>query len=470
MNTYKHRCIVWVLTTCCSLLLFISCKKTDDWLDIKRNKSDVLPTSLPDLQAIMDNDIYMNTNYPSLGLVSTDNLYIPDDRLGAVSTAGRNAYLWAKDIYGVGSVPEYTNPYQKIANANIVLERLNLITLTPANQQQWENIKGQALFIRSFCFYYLAQLFCKAYDSVTASADLGIPLRTISDPSVVLGRSTVAQTYQRMIDDATSAAQLLPEIPQYSTRASKAAANALLAKLYLNMSAYRKALQHAEFCLAAKNDLLDYNGNLIEPGSTYRFPAYKNSGGNPEIIFYAQGYVVSEVNAGAGAGFADPQLYLMYDDDDRRKTIFFRQHANGLMEPMGRYSGTNRLFAGISTNEIYFIRMECNARLGNPTAALADLNKLLRLRFITNTFTDITEPDADNLLQLVLNERRKELAFHALLRWEDLRRLNKDTRFALSLQRNSNGITYLLPPNDNRYLFPIPNDEIRLNGIQQNER
>lgn len=77
--------------------------------------------------------------------------------------------------------------------------------------------------------------------------------------------------------------------------------------------------------------------------------------------------------------------------------------------------------------------------------------------------------DATEVLRLVLNERRKELAFRGI-RWSDLRRLNKDERFAVTLSRTLNGQTYQLSPNDKRYVIPIDEQEIRLSGIEQNER
>ena len=56
------------------------------------------------------------------------------------------------------------------------------------------------------------------------------------------------------------------------------------------------------------------------------------------------------------------------------------------------------------------------------------------------------------------------------MRWEDLRRLNKEPRFATTLQRVSKGTTYTLAPNDPKYTFPIPDIEITLSGIPQNPR
>jgi hypothetical protein len=57
-----------------------------------------------------------------------------------------------------------------------------------------------------------------------------------------------------------------------------------------------------------------------------------------------------------------------------------------------------------------------------------------------------------------------------MLRWIDLRRLNTDSRYAVTLTRNLNNQIYTLPPNDQRYVLPIPDLEIKLSGIEQNPR
>jgi len=70
----------------------------------------------------------------------------------------------------------------------------------------------------------------------------------------------------------------------------------------------------------------------------------------------------------------------------------------------------------------------------------------------------------------LIQERRKELPFSGNLPWEDLRRLNQEPNFAKTLTRMLNGETFSLPPGDNRYVYPIPENEISLSGIQQNPR
>jgi hypothetical protein len=126
------------------------------------------------------------------------------------------------------------------------------------------------------------------------------------------------------------------------------------------------------------------------------------------------------------------------------------------------------LFGGLATDELYLIRAECKVRAGNLSAALSDLNKLLRSRW-KGKYQDIVLQDQEAVLSIILKERRKELVFRGL-RWGDLRRLNRDSRFAVTLTRTLDGQVYQLLPRDKRYVLPIPEQEVTLGGIVQNER
>ena len=79
--------------------------------------------------------------------------------------------------------------------------------------------------------------------STTAKTDLGIPLRLTTDPKEYLFRSTVQQTYDKIISDIQMAIPLLPSTLDtlHLNRASQPAAYAMLARVYLSMSAYREA-------------------------------------------------------------------------------------------------------------------------------------------------------------------------------------------------------------------------------------
>jgi hypothetical protein len=101
---------------------------------------------------------------------------------------------------------------------------------------------------------------------------------------------------------------------------------------------------------------------------------------------------------------------------------------------------------------------------------MTDLNRLLQTRWRIGTFTPLTSTDAGDALQQILHERRKELLFRGI-RWTDLRRLDKDPQTATTLTRIVNGITYTLPPNDPRWVLPIPDYVLYFNPqMQQNIR
>ena len=235
----------------------------------------------------------------------------------------------------------------------------------------------------------------------------------------------------------------------------------MLARVYLSMQDYDNALIYADACLQQYNTLIDYNPP-ISTTSTSPFLPF-----NDEVIFN-----ITLNNYGIFFGtraIIDSTLYKSYNTNDLRRTIFFRT-VSGNPVWKGSYFGGSTKFSGLATDEVYLIRAECNARKGNTAPALADLNTLMQKRWKnTVTFPPVTAIDADDALRKILIERRKELIFRGL-RWTDLRRLNKDTRFAVILTRTVTGQPNTLPNNDQRYVLPIPDDVIRISGIAQNPR
>ena len=442
----------------------VACKKQDSWLDIKSNKADVVPSSLTDLQAIMDNDGIMNYNFPALGNAASDNYFITYSTWLSAYNQARNAYVWAKDIFEGYTNNDWNKEYAMIEYANIVLDGLSKIKVNNADSSKYNNIKGSALFYRAHAFYDLAQLFAKPYNKNAAANDLGIPLRMTSDVNEVSVRSNIEQTYNRILADLNEAEKLLPLMPLYKTRPSKLAVEGLLARVYLNMDDYNSALLYAGKVLSNYSDLIDFN--TINTAPLFTLPNYQK--GNKEVIFYSY-----SMSYGSGIGsfpaLVDTILYQSYQQDDLRRSVFYTLRPAGITF-RGNYTGNGATFSGISTNEIYLIRAECYARINMIPDAMNDLNTLLLNRWKAGTFVPFTATNANEALNLILTERRKELPFHSGLRWQDLRRLNKEPDRAITLTRELNGETFTLPPNDNRYVYPIPPDEIRLSGIQQNPR
>jgi tetratricopeptide (TPR) repeat protein len=426
-----------------------------------------MPSTIEDYQAILNNDVVMNNWLPAFGMIGSDNFYVEYPAWQATSTTQeRNAYIWAKDIYNGEKGFDWQMAYQAIGYTNVVLEGIQKIKPTSSNQASLNTLRGSALFFRSFAFYELAQLFAPPYEAATAAKDLGIPLKTSSDVNELFPRASVEETYQRIHQDLDEAMGLLPQSSRYLTQPSRLAAQALLARVWLTQGNYTKALEASDALLKAYGTLIDYNG--FNTTSTISFPAYPNTVG--EVVFYA---VCNSFGIASYSGLkADTTLYKSYATNDLRKDLFFKNNGTTGIAYKGDYNGNviPSKFSGFATNEMYLIRAECKARLGSVTEAMTDLNTLLVKRWKTGTFTPLTAASQSDAITKILAERRKEIPFSCGLRWEDLRRLNKEPAFAKTLTRTLNGTTYTLPPNDPRYVYPIPDAELKLNNISQNPR
>ena len=367
-------------------------------------------------------------------------------------------YEWDKDV--TSSVENWQGPYQgPIYYANVVLDVLPNIDIDTDNQVLCNNVKGSALFYRAFAFHQLAQIYCRPYSS-SASIDLGIVLKASSDIHEPIKRSTVQETYDRVIADLKTAAELLPITTLVSTRPNKAAAYGALARTYLSMSDYSNAGHYADLSLQQNSSLMDYN---TVTGLFQRF--------NIETLYF-NGPLTGNLLSSSRAK-VDSNLYNSYNINDLRKTKYFKANTGanvGTYVFNGSYLGiSSLLFDGITTDEMYLIRAECNARAGNKDAAMSDLNALMVKRWKNNgTWAPFTAIDANDAKNKILVERRKELLFRCL-RWSDIRRLNMEGA-NITLTRILNGVSYTLPPNDLRSVLLIPQEEINLSGIQQNPR
>ena len=439
----------------------ISCKK---YLDKKPIQNLAIPTRLEDFKALLDNNDVLNAGSPGYLEYVADNFYLSASSWGAATIEARSSYIWAPDA--IVHRDNWNSPYEKVYLANFILDYLPKINVSESERNVYNSFNGEALFFRAFAFYQIAQLFCKPF-SQSADTDLGIVLRLSSAIEASSVRSTVKQTYDQVIADLKKAVELLPNTSLFSTHPNKAAALGMLARVYLSMSDYVNAGKYADLCLELNNTLLDYNSFLT--GSP-ALPEFKN---NPEIIYAnRQGNAPYALLGSSHLGLIDTSLYKSYVSNDLRKTLFFGATGTGSYYWQGAYfcapGQTFFISDGLATDEIYLIRAESKARSGDKDAAMADLNTLLRKRWKSGTYTDLTATDPSEALNKILAERRKELLFRGL-RWTDIRRFNLEGA-NITLRRILNGITYTLPPIDLRWALLIPNDEIGLSGIPQNQR
>jgi len=448
-----------------------SCHKSD-FLDKKPSTDLVVPSTLDDFQALLDNDNVMRET-PVLGEVSADNFYLLPDFWDGLNLKEKNAYIWLPgnaDIFygGQGGVEDWNIPYQQVFYCNVILDALPKVDRTSMNSARWDAIKGAALFIKANAYYNIAQVFALPYDPGTAATDPGIPLRRTSDVNAPSDLSNLGGTYTEILNELQAASGLLPvDVPGLNlNRPSKPAALALLARVCLSMRDYPNAGLYADSCLQFPHTLLDYN--TVNAGSLFPF-------NKPpvEVLYQSRSLSTSKVLAGliAPGCIVDSGLYQSYANGDLRKGVFFSVNGSGLPNLKGSYNASIFPFTGLAIDEVYLIKAECLAREGNYMSAMQALNTLLQSRWVTSTYVQLNASSKEEALATILTERRKELPFRGL-RWTDLRRFNKEgTNYTLTRVINSQ--TYhLLPdyPGNLFYILPIPPDVITISGMKQNPR
>lgn len=461
-----HRVHKLYLVVCIAALTVSGCHKKE-FLEAKPDSDLFVPSTLEDCQALLDNETIMNET-PVLGELSADNFYLLYPFWRNLNIKEKNAYVWQPDTFeGLpGDISDWNAPYRQVFYANVILESLPKIPVTAANESNWKAIKGAALFARAHAFYQVAQVFAPVYSIQGAGEKLGIPLRLTPGVDEKSVRSTLQETYNRIINDLQEASRLLPAggIPLNNrNRSSRPAAFALLARAYLSMDNYSHAKTYADSCLQLHHTLIKYdtlNASLMNPFSNF----------NEETIYQSRFISTNVLRALTVSNcIVDSNLYRSYDTHDLRSVLFYRVHTTtGNIIPKASYTGNNQLFTGLATDEVYLIRAECLAHMGYVAEAMNDLNTLLMNRWEANYFEPLKAHTADEALQIILRERRKELPFRGL-RWTDLRRLNKGSN-RTTLIRKLNNQSYELPPGDLRYTLLLPPDVISLSGMQQNPR
>lgn len=443
--------MLFVLLVVTSIVTTYGCKK---FLEEKSVLNLTIPESLKDLQQVLDNPIMFKGL--TMDNTATDEIYIEKDVWESLPELYSKGYVWDKAL---DNEEDWATMYQIVYYANTVLSNLEQLKIE-GNAEAKAGIRGAALFFRANAFYQVAQIYAAQYDGSNASNLLGIPLRLDANFNISSKRSTLQETYDEIINGLKESVSLLPATST-KTRPNKASAYGLLARVYLQMGNYKDAIAASSEFLKITNKLLDYN--TVSPNPQYPFLDFQT---NVEIAFYA----VSGTGLSGYEDLAriDSNLYVMYQDNDRRKSLFFLDNGDGTVSFRGKYTGGASLFTGIATDEIYLIKAESNARIGNLADALIDLNTLAAKRY-DNTFIPFSISDQLELVDKILEERRKELLTRGV-RWSDLKRLNKEPGRSITITRKLGDDTYVLPANDPRYVLLLPQRVINQTDLPQNPR
>jgi len=364
-----------------------------------------------------------------------------------VFSGPRQIFKKQMDPYNEDVTSQWIESYEVINISNLVLSALDVVNVADRNR-----VEGEALFLRSLMFFDLVRFYALQYKPGEVNSQYGIPV--VLTPSgggrvtSSIGRNTVEEVYNQIIADLTTAVSKLPV--DNGIYADRGAANALLARVYLQKGDYAKARD-------AAND-------VIISGKYELLPLYKNVFNNDENTsedIFATQITPQDIPSSMTEFFSIPEYggrdgdieileghLSLYSPGDQRRNLFFS--GNGGMRS-GKWNNLYGVVNLIRLAEMYLIRAECNFRLGTNTgdSPLNDYNKV-HVRAGLQPAAAITIDD-------ILLERRLELSFEGFS-IHDRRRL----------QRNVG----ILPYDDPSLVFPIPAREISANPViaaQQNE-
>lgn len=374
---------------------------------------------------------------------------IRSDNSKTRTSEGEGAQFESMNIDPANStVSDYwSNNYNVIFRANIVLE--NLDAATAAKKSQFE---GEAKFARGMCHFNLVRAF--------GDVPLIKQVITPSDNSFFV-RTPKAEVYAAIISDLKDAAAMLPARAAIGEgRATKGAANALLAKVYLTTGDYA----------AAKTTLAAVSTSEYSLVANYNDVFYKERG--KEIIFAVQFisdnaldselFSLDFTSKGRATGLNYPTDDLMsaLDAADLRKsTLFYLEPAVGEYEcAKFRSSSTNSSFGGndwivIRYADVLLMQVEA-IMAGNAStsdaAAVAAFNAV-RTRAGLPTVTSVTK-DA------LAKERRIEFAFENQRLYDLVRLGMADAVLSAFSGKGEPAFNY----KTTALLLPVPQREINL--------
>lgn len=461
-NLYKTTALLLVV-------LFTSC---DKFLDIQP-KGVVIPSKLDDYIALMSAPLEITRTGNNMHYF-TDEITLPDayrpsvagSFIGNVAIRG---YDFEKELYDVSENDlDWNLAYRAIYITNTVL--VGLETNTENNLAKKNQVKGEALVHRAFYYLMLVNEYAKHY-STTAATDLGVPMPLKPDINALPDRASVKAVYDQIEKDLLTAADILPEKSAYTYRPNKAGAYGVLARMYLYMGNWEKTYEYANKAFAISNFIYDYNTfswtNTTNPAAGQLLGYASTSVDKRHIVLLK--YMAKVGSYGDYYFLYSDSQKSLYETNDLRFTFGATTKkfsgaallGFGIMDNSGVYDYNN---GGITTQELVLMRAEASARLNHTQAALDDLDLLRKKRF-SGTYVNLTATTPAAALDLVLKERRLELAFQGF-RLIDIKRLNLEGR-NISIVHGAK----TLSANDPRFVLPIPSKVISLNpNIAQNPR
>jgi hypothetical protein len=493
-----------------ALFLFVSCK--NDFVDLdptsSLNAKSFYKTQEDMNQATLSaygnlRTLY-NSTYVRLGEIRSDNTTYS-------WLAGNPANEKGIDEFASPLLPEngflascWDDSYKTILRCNIVIDRTDAATFT--NESLKNQYKAEASFLRALVYFYLNRIFGGYGLNGELLGVIKVDKEITQAEAYELGRAPLQEMYDLIVADLKYAEANLP-VSYGGTdrgRATKAAATALLGKVYMTMAGYplnkgneyynlainefTKILNDGKYSLVPSyKDLFDVSKkNSIESlfEVQYMKGAAGGATGSPWNNNFAPRFSDKEVVlVGDKGGENSPtqQMSMAYEFGDPRKFVSMRDGwinaKTGAFETeryvrkyydvasSGSDNGNNWIELRLA--DVYLLYAEALVRTGGDKAsAIVYLNKIRQrarntpgdpeIQIPVSLLVDYQSSDFSTdeaLLLAIERERRVELAFENH-RWFDLVRTGRAKEMMIQEQKLDGYPDFVW--SDDALAYPIP--------------
>jgi len=308
--------------------------------------------------------------------------------------------------------------YKQIYMANACLEGLEKVTVISESKRT--QLLGEVYQIRAANYFYMVQLF----------GDVPLVLTTDYRINQNLPKSPMDKIYEQIISDLQLSKEYLANSYYSPLRASYYSAMGLLAKIYLTLGRYQEAEIEATNLISSGRFSLEGNlQDVFMAGSNETIWSWVVNDNNTSSRTREGFTFIPTSNTVLPAFGLSPQVLMLFEDSDQRKSEWINQNLVAgeyyhfpYKYKVGRVQSGSRMehYIILRLAEQYLIRAESRIKLGDIEAGVDDLN-MIRLRAGLDAL--VAESDISRILELLIQERRRELFCEWGHRWLDLKRL-----------------------------------------------
>lgn len=374
--------------------------------------------------------------------------------LGSTNLTANEFFYNTVSIENANLSSLWTQPYARIYQCNALVEGANKSMQLDKGIR--DRLKGEALFNRAFLYMNFIQLF----------GDVPLILSTDYKNTMSEPRTAKEKVYEQIENDLSTAYDLLTADQSLDkTRITKFTVLALQARVALYLQKWNKAEEFS-------SKVINEGGYMLSKDLANAFGAQSSEAiwqisPTDGIAYVWDGFYFIPKTTAAPSYPISNSLFESFSANDKRLQTWIGKKI--VKDKTYGYAQKYRIGSGagkateyqmmLRFAEQYLIRAEALSNMSRQQEALQDLDKL-RDRAGLPLLSGRTDLNAEQVKQLIAEERRHELFCEWGHRWFDLKRTNRVEQELKQTKPNFQAYSSLLP---------IPSAQLRTNPhLEQN--